>query len=633
MNDPFKTDLQRVMFYDKYSRWNPTARRRETWWETVDRVMKFFEHQLIDKYGQNPISHDDWDGLLYYFRMAEVLPSMRILQMAGEPLERCNVGGYNCAYIPIESPKDIADLLYILMQGTGVGFSVEQHYVAKWPEVAHWDDKSKLVYEIKDTTEGWADAVLYALEMGLKGYSVDFDYSHIRPAGSRLKTKGGIASGPRPLQNLMKFIDKTLRARSGSLLRSIDLHDIVCYCGQIVQVGGVRRAALISLSSIGDLPMARAKRGKFWERHAQRMMANNSAVYNNRAEFEEHFDREFTELQLNGTGERGIFNRSDLHLQIPERRNPNHLFGLNPCAEIILRPRQFCNLSITVTREHDTEESLQKKLKYATLFGCIQSTLTNFNYISPQWRKNCEEERLLGVDITGQFDNIALFTPESLKSYRETVVENATHYAQVLNINHPTATTCVKPSGNSSQLLDCSSGMHPRYAPYYIRRIRIGASTYMGKFLQKSGVPCHPETGQDPNDPSILVFEFPVKAPEGNPTRQDVSAVDQLGYWLMWKMFYTEHNPSCTVYVKPDEWEKVGEWIKKNFVTIGGLSFLPYDGGTYELAPYEEITKERYEELLSKMPSLDFDAFLRREIRDHTNVTLDYACTSGSCDL
>ena len=1142
MTDPFKTPLQKVMFYDKYSRYNHKKQRREVWTESVTRVMDFFNTHLLKTYGRNPIPNEVWAEIANAFANTDVMPSMRILQMAGPALERCHVGGYNCvsgeteyvtrdgiktftetvgttqtvlcldgqwrsaevrqfgealvnrvtlrpgrqsrthlrktvyatadhgwvttrghvrdlrvgdevianaqaalhspeewvrgflfgdgtvqdgcarvrlcgkkvghlprfyatgarvsypesnegdptvswekgrfadckelptiphpswmegylaadggkqdrqptlsttredvvefvqrhaaelgiavtglttwtkpsnygdrqplyklgirpagqvtwrvlsieptgevvpvycvtepvthtftlahglvsmncAYLPLESPKDFADLLYILMQGTGVGFSVEDVYVKNWPKVSAPRPVPRLVVEIADTTESWCDAVEFAIMGALDGRDVEFDYSAIRPFGAPLKTKGGKASGPAPLRRLLEFIKKTIRNREGKQLRAIDLHDIACYCGQIVQVGGVRRAALISISDPQDEEMKKAKNGKFWTHHPQRMMANNTVAFDTEEEFHQYFEEEFTNLKESGTGERGLFFRFALDEQLPVRRDGHHRFGLNPCVtgdtiiatvagprtfkqladdgrdvlvhawhpttkvpvirwmrrphmtrqntallevefdsglkvrctpdhsfysfrgkkvqakdltvgasvrawsmsqhrdgqlrvhgwdasanranhqwvhrmlwemahgeipegmvlhhkdgdptnnvldnleltdpithnrihyperlaagfdghapnhkvvaireagtgdvyngcvddahsyiildpeavsglmsgivsancgEIILRPRQFCNLSIAVCRETDTIQTLLAKVKAATLFGLIQSTMTHFTYIDERWERNCRDEHLLGVDITGQFDNIQLFTPANMSRLQEAVNKTVEQWSTVLQIPMSAATTCVKPSGNSAQLLNTSSGVHPRYAPYYIRTIRIGAGTTMAKFLIKSGVPHAPEIGQDPNKPSVWVFSFPIAAPKGNPTRHDVRALDQLEHWKLLKTFYTEHNPSCTIYVKPEEWDSVERWLQDNREIVGGLSFLPFDGGEYELAPYKEISKNDYEEATMNFPKLNFEEFLKMDKKDETTVTRDYQCLGDKCEL
>lgn len=635
-NNVFETPLQQVMYLDKYARWNHTLNRREDWDETVVRVMDFLLAKIRSHFNED-VPKEVTEAFFEFsraFYSLEVLPSMRILQMAGEPLERCNVGAYNCAFLPIDSPEALAELLYILMQGTGVGFSVEHSHVIKWPVVIPpQEDAKPITFKIADTTESWCDALKYGINTWLAGGDVEFDYSAIRPYGARLKTKGGKASGPAPLRHLLEFTKKTIQSRAGKYLRSIDLHDIACYCGQIVQVGGVRRAALISLSDITDENMREAKKGKFWNKHPQRMMANNSAVYTSHKDLIFHFFDEFQALQRSGTGERGIFNRGGFIP--PARRSLKDIpFGMNPCGEIILRPRQFCNLSIAVCRASDTYSTLRKKVYLATFIGVVQSLLTDFKYLSSDWKKNCEEERLLGVDITGQYDNINIFMEgENLRDLRDHAVFTAEKFAKLFKINMPAAVTCVKPSGNSAQLLNCSSGVHPRYAPYYIRRIRIGAGTTMAKFLISSGVPYNPETGSDPEHPRVLVFDFPIASPGHGPTREDVGLLEQLEYWLNIKKHYTEHNPSCTIYVKPDEWTTLYKWLCDHFDHVTGLSFLPYDGGHYPLMPYEEISKEKYAELMSKFPKLDFEEFYRMDKKDETEFQKEFACTGDKCEF
>lgn len=638
----FETDLQKVQFLDKYSRWNEEKGRRETWEETVDRVIAFLGRKLFNHGGGAALDAIDFEALRKAMLDLEVLPSMRVVQMAGPALERCNVGAYNCSYLPLKDWQAFSELLYILMQGTGVGFSVEQQYIDQLPVIKPQTGYMRPEpYVIEDTTEGWCNALQQGLSAWSNGEDIVFDYSKIRPYGAPLKTKGGKASGPEPLRNLLDFARKLLLAHQGRKLSSLNAHDLACYCGSIVQVGGVRRAAEISLSDRNDTKMAHAKTGRFYEQFPERSMANNSVVYNVKPSVRDFMD-DWRNLMESGTGERGIFNRGGVNTilsNIGSYRQPHEEWGLNPCGEIILRPFEFCNLSIAVARPNDTPTDLARKVRLATQFGVVQSLLTDFQYIRPEWKKNCEEERLLGVDITGQMDNPYLngIDGETRDKTYEWLWANvrveAERLAEVFKINIPAAVTCVKPSGNSSQLLDCSSGLHPRYAPYYIRRIRLGASSPIAKLLIESGVPHSPEVGQPPDNPTVWVFEFPVKSPKGAITRHNVSAIDQLEQWKSCKEYYTEHNPSITVYVREDEWLRVGSWVYDNWDIVGGISFLPWDGGVYMLAPYEEISKETYNAKMALWPTIDFKRLQEMEHTDNTTVNQEYACVGGVCEL
>jgi ribonucleoside-diphosphate reductase alpha chain len=433
----------------------------------------------------------------------------------------------------------------------------------------------------------------------------------------------------------LEYTKAKLLSRQGGQLSPLDCHDIACMCGSIVQVGGVRRAAEISLSDLNDTEMRDCKQGVFWDKSVFRSMSNNSAVFEAKPSSAD-FLQEWLSLVKSGTGERGIFNRGQINHQIPSRRTKRDDWLTNPCGEIFLRPYGLCNLSVAVARPEDTFETLEQKVRLATIWGTLQSTLTNFQYVRPAWRQNAEEERLLGVDITGQWDCPLLLDDFSrwdiLSDLRNTAIMTNAKFSELLGINPSVAVTCVKPSGNSSQLLDSSSGLHPRYSLFYIRRLRIGANAPIGKWLRDSGIPWHPEVGQSAEDMSVMVVDFPCKAPSGAFTRENVSAIDMLDYWRDWKLYYTEHNPSATIYVADDEWVEVGAWVYKNWEDIGGLTFLPKDGGTYTLAPYEEITEAQYQELVAKMPQLDFDALRRYETSDSTELNRDYAC-QGSCEL
>ena len=558
------------------------------------------------------------------------MPSMRIIQMAGPALERDNVGAYNCAYSAIDSLNAFSEILYILMQGTGIGYSVEDRYVSRLPRVKKQKRIPTIKYIIPDSTGGWCDALKLGLQTWFAGGDVEFDYSQIRSAGEVLRTKGGRASGPQPLKDLLAFTRSTLLQAQGKKLTPLNCHDIACYCGYIVQVGGVRRAAEISLSDLEDRDIAECKNGEFWKRFPYRSMSNNSAVFEDKPSAVD-FMEEWLNLAKSGTGERGIFNRS---CSIPKRRHRTE-FGINPCAEIILRNKQFCNLSIVVARSEDSLLDLQRKIRLATMLGTAQSTLTYFPYLSSEWKFNCEEERLLGVDITGQRDCRLLreHTDETLVVLRDTAVQTNKELAARFGINQSAAVTCVKPSGNSSQLLGCSSGLHVRYSPFYIRRVRTGAQTPVARLLKDAGVPFNPETAHPADNATVLVFEFPVKSPLGAVCRQDVSAEDQFNYWLANKRVYTEHSASCTIYVEDSEWLSLGTLVYQNWDLISGLSFLPKDAHIYPLAPYEEISEETYQLRRNAFPTINWARLCEYEREDETSQALDFACVGGSCDL
>lgn len=628
------TDLiSDVQLYDKYARWLPDEARRETWEEVTSRVMNFFIRQLHLQGRQ--LGSDVWDSLHEAMLQKDVLPSMRVVQMAGPALERCHVGAYNCAYLELDSPASLGELLYILMQGTGVGYSVEQDIVAKWPQVTVWESDSYAPRtRIADSTEGWCKAFVKTIWYAHLGVKVDWDYSAIRPEGSWLHTKGGRASGYKPLEKLLETTWTIIREARGRQLSSFEVHRLATMCGSIVQVGGVRRAAEIALFSVNDKEMAQCKDGQFWNTYPELSMANNSIVFESQPRDEEIYA--YTrELAKTGTGEPGLFKRNG---NIPKRRTRAR-FGTNPCGEIILRSRQFCNLSIAVARPGDSFEKLSEKVRLATILGTIQSTLTSFRYLNDEWKRNCEEERLLGVDITGTLDCELLqpsnpYLSEVLTRLREVAEETNWAFSVKMNIPGSAAVTCNKPSGNSSQLLNASSGIHPRYSEYYIRRLRIEARSPLAMRLVECGIPVFPEISQGSlDDARVWVFEFPVKSPEGSYTRHQLTAKQQLDYWLVWKKYWTEHNPSCTIYVEPAEWDVVAQFLIEHWQDIGGLAFLPKSNVHYDLAPYEEISKEEYERRSEHLPeSLALDTVI--ELVDNTTVARDYACTAGGiCEI
>lgn len=628
----FRHPLSELIYYRTYSRWLPEKERRETWVETVERYINFMRENLGSK-----LTEQEYAELRDAILKQDVMPSMRLLWSAGEAARKTHVAAYNCSYIAPESLRDFGEIMYILMCGTGVGFSVEQQTIHKLPQIKKQTGKRRSTFVIEDSKEGWADAFVYGLEAWFNGEDVAFDYSRVRPQGARLKTMGGRASGPEPLRALLDFSRERILMRQGRRLNTLDVHDIICKIGEVVVMGGVRRSALISLSDLDDVEMRHAKDGAFYISHPQRAMANNSAIYNEKPTVTEFLD-EWLSLIKSGSGERGIFNRSTILEQVPVRRREtfaNYLStcGTNPCGEIVLRSKQFCNLSEVVARAEDTQETLRRKIRLATILGTYQATLTNFPYLSPEWKKNCEEERLLGVSITGQWDSPAVRNPETLQALKAEAIKVNEEYAKRFGIHASTCITCVKPSGTVSQLVDASSGMHPRHAPYYIRRIRISASDPLFKMLKDQKFPYKPEVGQVDGMATTYVLEFPVKAPEGAIFRDDLTAIEQLEYWKLVKTHFTEHNPSVTISVGEDEWLEVGNWLYKNWEIIGGLSFLPRTNHVYALAPYESISKERYEELVAKMPKIDFSEIVCYEETDETEGAKELSCVAGSCEL
>jgi len=566
-----------------------------------------------------------------------VMPSMRLLWSAGPAARRNNVAAYNCSFVAPTRLDDLADIMFLLMSGVGVGFSVESRHVQQLP-IIEWQSGAILpIHVVEDSREGWCDALKVGLHAWFEGKDVGFDFSRVRPAGARLKTMGGRSSGPAPLRALLDNARSKILFSQGRRLHNIDLHDIICRIGDVVERGGVRRAALISLSDFDDEEMRRAKLGHFYISNPQRAMANNSAVYNEKPKAIE-FLREWLDLGRGGSGERGIFNRGGLAEQMPARRwkgfQPYLLSsGINPCGEIILRSRQFCNLAEVVARPDDTEQSLLEKIRLATLLGTYQAMLTEFPYISKEWGKNCEVERLLGVSITGQWDCPVVREETLLRQLREHALEVNRRYAERFSIGAATAVTCVKPSGTVSQLVNASSGMHPRYADYYIRRIRISANDPLFAMLRDQKFPYYPETGQEESTAATFVLEFPVKSPPGSVTRDNLRALDQLEHWKIVKQNFTEHNPSVTVSIAVDEWIAVANWLYESWEIVGGLSFLPRNDSVYELAPYEKISREEYERRMESLPELDFSRIVIYEKTDSTLGSREFACTGGFCEI
>ena len=639
----FRNPLGEFVYYRTYSRWMESEKRRETWIETVDRYMSFLRENLGEK-----INGHEHEELRTAILSHEAMPSMRLLQFAGTAARNTHVCGYNCSYIAPGSFQDLAEIMYISMCGTGVGWSVESQNVERFPQINIQTGRALPPHTVLDSKEGWADALAFGMRTWADGNDITFDFSELRPAGARLMTMGGKSSGPEPLKRLLNFTRGKMLARQGKRLRTIDVHDIACMIGECVVSGGVRRSAMISLSDLDDTNVRDSKKGAFYTTEPQRMLANNSAVYTKKPTNAE-FIEEWSALIRSGSGERGIFNRGSLIDTLPPRRidvlrEQGGYFdaggttiigplGTNPCGEIILQSKQFCNLSEIVARSDDTEESLMRKMRLATMIGTYQSTLTYFPYLSKEWQDNCERERLLGVSITGQWDCPILREPGILERLRDEAIRVNKIYSEQFGITPSTCITCVKPSGTLSQMVDCSSGMHPRHAPYYIRRVRIAATDSLFKMLKDQGVPYQPEIGQAVENATTYVLEFPVKAPEGSVFKDDISALDQLEHWKLVKEHYTEHNPSVTISVGDDEWIEVANWVYKNWNIVGGLSFLPRDNHVYPLAPYEEITKEKYLELSRRVAHIDYSKIITYEKKDELDVKKELACVAGVCEI
>jgi ribonucleoside-triphosphate reductase (thioredoxin) len=639
----FKNPLGEFVYYRTYSRWIEEESRRETWVETVDMYVGFMKENLGKK-----LKDSEYKEIREAILKQEAMPSMRLLQFAGKAARSTNVCAYNCSYIAPESFQDIAEIMYVSMCGTGAGWSVESQNVGKLPQIKIQTGKKLPTHVIDDSKEGWCDAFVLGMKTWSEGSDIEFDFSNLRPAGARLKTMGGKSSGPEPLRKLLSFTREKMLSKQGKRLSNLDVHDIICMIGDCVVSGGVRRSAMISLSDLDDTDIRDSKKGQFYFTDPQRSLANNSAVYIQKPTNTE-FLEEWMALMKSGTGERGIFNRGSLAKTLPQRRinvlkqnkdyfdsTGEHLVGLigtNPCGEIILQSKQFCNLSEVVARKVDTEKDLIRKIKIATILGTYQSSLTNFPYLSKKWKENCEKERLLGVSITGQWDCPAVRDAKVLKKLKNEAIKINKMFAKKMGISESTCITCVKPSGTLSQTVDCSSGMHPRHAPYYVRRIRISATDTLFKMLKDQGVPYHPEVGQSKEDATTFVLEFPVKSPGGSIYKNDVSALDQLEHWKLVKENYTEHNPSVTVSIGEDEWLEVANWIYNNWDIVGGLSFLPRDNHVYQLAPYEEIDEKKYNELIKRFEHIDYSKIITYERTDELDMKKELACAGGVCDI
>ena len=621
---------QQFIHKSRYARWLDDKGRRETWAETVQRYIDFFiDRGQLDAYSQQ--TQEIYDAIYDL----EIMPSMRCMMTAGEALKRDNVAGFNCSYLHIDHVRAFDELMYVLMCGTGVGFSVERNFINQLPEVAESMHETDTTIVVADSKMGWASAYRELISLLYSGKIPKWDMRKVRPAGSRLKTFGGRASGPEPLDDLFHFTVGIFRKAHGRKLTSIECHDLCCKIADIVVVGGVRRSALISLSNLSDQRMAKAKAGQWWETEGQRRLANNSVAYTEKPDFSA-FIAEMQTLYESKCGERGIFSRvaAKKLAERNGRRDAAHNFGTNPCSEIILRSNQFCNLSEVVVREEDDLTSLKRKVKLATILGTLQSTLTDFRYLRVRWKRNTEEESLLGVSLTGIMDHYLLSKPTTdlekwLGEMKNVAIETNRKWSERLGVNESTAITCVKPSGTVSQLVNSASGIHPRFADYYIRRVRGDTKDPLSVFMSDSGF----SVEQDVMSPTTAVFSFPIKAPKSSVTVNQVGAMDQLKLWKAYQDHWCEHKPSITIYYTDDEFLDVAQWIWKNFDSVSGISLLPYSDHVYQQAPYEKIKKDQYKQLLAELPKVDWDDLAKIETEDSTIGSQELACTGGACEI
>ena len=635
MDNYLPTDYQSFIHKSRYARWLDTEGRREAWDETVDRYMNNVVEPVVDSGASEAdfnVAHHIEQAIL----SLEVMPSMRAMMTAGKALERDNTAGYNCSYLPVDDPKSFDEAMFILLCGTGVGFSVERQFISKLPEVPELFDSDTTVV-VKDSKEGWAKAFRQVLALLWAGEIPKWDVSKVRPAGARLKIFGGRASGPAPLVELFNFAVTTFKAAQGRKLSSLECHDLMCFIGQIVVVGGVRRSAMISLSNLSDDRMRHAKSGQWWETAAHRALANNSVSYTEKPDMET-FMREWQALVESKSGERGVYNRQAAKNQAKKfnRRNPDYEFGTNPCSEIILRPYQFCNLTEVVVRATDTMEDLERKIRLATILGTIQSTYTKFPYLRKVWSTNTEEERLLGVSLTGIMDNPLMTLSNkglesTLEHLRGVAVSTNAEWADRLGIPVAAAITCVKPSGTVSQLVDSASGIHARHSAHYIRTVRGDNKDPLTKFMMDQGIP---------NEPCVMkgdtttLFSFPVKSPTKSVTRNDMTAIEQLEMWLMYQRHFCEHKPSVTISVREEEWMEVGAFVYKYFDEMSGVSFLPHSEHTYQQAPYQEVDKDTYKMVLQTMPErIDWAGLSEYEKDDNTVAMQTMACSGDVCEI
>jgi ribonucleoside-triphosphate reductase (thioredoxin) len=635
ISNTLPTDYQNFIALSRYARWKEDEQRRETWGETVTRYFDYMSGHLKQKH--NYTLPDTLRAELEEAVLNQaIMPSMRALMTSGPALDRCHVGGYNCSYVPVDSPRAFDETMYILMCGTGVGFSVERHCIEKLPIVNEEFHETDTVIKVGDSRPGWAKSLKELIAMLYTGQVPKWDVSEVRPAGARLKTFGGRASGPQPLVELFEFVIQKFKGAKGRRLYPIECHDIMCKIGEVVVVGGVRRSALISLSNLNDDQMAHAKSGQWWENEGQRALANNSVAYKQKPEMGT-FMREWLSLYDSKSGERGIFNRESSKKQAAKngRRDADQDFGCNPCSEIILRPYQFCNLSEVVARETDTLASLKEKVRLATILGTFQATLTDFKYLRKIWKDNTEAERLLGVSLTGIMDCAALHkgkqVADTLEMLRVTAIEANAAMAFELGIEQSAAITCVKPSGTVSQLVDSASGIHARHNPYYIRTVRGDNKDPLTQFLVSQGIPNEPDV-MKPD--STTVFSFPMKSPKNAVTRTGMTAIEQLELWLLYQRHWCEHKPSVTISVKENEWMAVGAWVYEHFDEVSGISFLPFSEHTYQQAPYQDIDANTYKEWAAKMPkNVDWSMLQEFEKEDTTSGGRELACTAGVCEV
>ena len=625
---------QSFIHKSRYARWLEEEGRRETWEETVHRYVDFFKER-------EQLNNEEGQELFDAIQAMEVMPSMRCMMTAGEALKRDNVAGFNCSYLHIDHPRAFDELMYVLMCGTGVGFSVERNFITKLPEVAETFHKTSSTIVVSDSKLGWASAFRELIAMLYAGKLPQWDMSRVRPAGARLKTFGGRASGPEPLEDLFRFCVNIFQKAAGRKLTSIECHDVVCKIADIVVVGGVRRSALISLSNLSDQRMSKAKSGAWWENEGQRRLANNSVAYTEKPDFEAYLN-EMKNLYESKAGERGLFSRVAAQKIAARngRRDATHDFGTNPCSEIILRSNEFCNLSEVVVRSDDTLETLKKKVRIATIIGTLQSTLTDFRYLRVRWKRNTEEEALLGVSLTGIMDHDVLGgkngTAESpmlaswLEEMRDVSIETNKEWAAKLGVNQSVAITCVKPSGTVSQLVDSASGIHPRFSKHYIRRVRSDKKDPLALYMEQAGFPVE----NDVMSASSVVFSFPVKAPETSTCVKEVGAMEQLALWKTYQNHWCEHKPSVTVYYTDSEYLQVAQWIWDNFDMCSGISLLPTSDHVYQQAPYEDISAEKYDELVAAMPqNVNWEELSQFEKEDNTTGSQELACVGGACEI
>ena len=631
------TLYQQFIHLSRYSRWLPDEGRRETWSETVDRYFNFFEEHLFEMHNFK-IKPEVRKSLEAAVLSTGVMPSMRCLMTAGEALKRENIAGYNCSYVAVNRVQAFDEILYVLMNGTGVGFSVERQFISQLPAVAEEFFETDTTVIVADSKLGWAKAFKEIIAMLYQGQMPKWDLSKVRPAGTPLKTFGGRASGPEPLERLFQFTVETFRGAAGRKLTSIECHDIVCKIAEIVVVGGVRRSALISLSNLSDDRMRHAKAGQWWQDNGQRALANNSAAYTEKPDIGIFMD-EWKSLYDSKSGERGIFNRASANKMAEKsgrRTVGDHEYGTNPCSEIILRDREFCNLSEVVVRSSDSKKTLMEKVELATILGTFQSTLTNFKYVSKHWKNNCEEERLLGVSLTGIMDNEWTNGKKPgleklLEELKAHAVKTNEEWAKKIGIPQSVAITCVKPSGTVSQLVDAASGIHARHNPFYIRTVRGDKKDPLTQFMADAGFPVEDDV-MNPSHTSV--FSFPMKVDQSAVFRTEMTAIEQLEHWLVYQKHWCEHKPSVTISVKEDEWMEVGAWVYKNFDWMSGVSFLPFSDHTYQQAPYQDCTIEEYKSMNDNMPkAVNWSDLAKYESSDMTEGAQELACAAGFCEI